>query len=157
MLLDYRSSNLAPTGCSSGPKKCKCEISWSNLCNISITSWDQLMSLWVPPSSLRVFSLFLPSLLPRGKLSKIRHRCHFYPLMSTPWLDLLSVLISNSLYLGGWLAIPSWRWFTVTEDRPSGVGVDFLLKIYSEISMCNNQRTMEMGFGFNLIAGLLHS
>ena len=61
------------------------EISWSNLCNISVTSWDQLISLWVAPSSLKGLHFFLPSLLLGGLLPKIRHRCTFWALMSTPW------------------------------------------------------------------------
>ena len=43
------------------------------------TSWDQLISLLViPSSSLKAVYFFLPSLLVRGGLSKISHRSHFW-------------------------------------------------------------------------------
>ena len=46
--------------------------------------FDQLISLWVPPSSLRGLHFFLPSLLLGGLLTKIRHRCTFLALMALP-------------------------------------------------------------------------
>ena len=70
-----------------------------------VSSWDQLFSLWVAPSSLKAVHFFLPSLFVKGLFPKIRHRPHFSHLMALPILILI--------YLG-WVNV-SWHSFILLE------------------------------------------